>query len=43
MVTLHDVARAAGVSISTVSRALSAPDKVAEATRRRVTAVVQEL
>lgn len=43
MVTLHDVARAAGVSISTVSRALSAPDRVAETTRHRVNAVVQEL
>jgi LacI family transcriptional regulator len=35
-VTIRDVARAAGVSISTVSRALSAPDQVAEDTRQRV-------
>ncbi|MGI8458577.1 MAG: LacI family DNA-binding transcriptional regulator [Propionibacteriaceae bacterium] len=35
-VTIRDVARAAGVSISTVSRALSAPDRVAEDTRLRV-------
>jgi len=32
-VTVRDVAKVAGVSISTVSRALSAPDQVAEATR----------
>ncbi len=35
-VTIRDVARAAGVSISTVSRALSSPDQVAEETRLRV-------
>lgn len=35
-VTIRDVARAAGVSISTVSRALSSPDQVAERTRLRV-------
>jgi LacI family transcriptional regulator len=35
-VTIRDVALAAGVSISTVSRALSAPDQVAEETRLRV-------
>ncbi len=43
MVTVHDVARAAGVSISTVSRALTAPDKVAVATRDRVTAAADAL
>lgn len=43
MVTVHDVARAAGVSISTVSRALAAPDRVAAATRDRVTAAAREL
>ncbi|MFI6426074.1 LacI family DNA-binding transcriptional regulator [Promicromonospora sp. NPDC050880] len=43
MVTVHDVARAAGVSISTVSRALSDPDRVAAATRDRVTRAAAEL
>lgn len=43
MVTVHDVARAAGVSISTVSRALATPDRVAGATRDRVTAAAREL
>ncbi|MBG6238524.1 DNA-binding LacI/PurR family transcriptional regulator [Mycetocola sp. CAN_C7] len=35
-VTIRDIARASGVSISTVSRALAAPEKVAESTRLRV-------
>lgn len=35
-ITLWDVARAAGVSAATVSRALEKPDTVAEETRRRV-------
>ena len=35
-VTIRDVAHRAGVSISTVSRALASPDQVAEATRVRV-------
>lgn len=35
-VTIRDVAREAGVSISTVSRALANPDQVAEATRTLV-------
>ncbi|MFJ3403237.1 LacI family DNA-binding transcriptional regulator [Promicromonospora sp. NPDC090134] len=43
MVTVHDVARAAGVSISTVSRALTAPERVAPATRDRVTRAAAEL
>ncbi|MGW2091960.1 LacI family DNA-binding transcriptional regulator [Promicromonospora sukumoe] len=43
MVTVHDVARAAGVSISTVSRALTAPERVAATTRDRVVRVAAEL
>ena len=43
MVTVRDVARSAGVSISTVSRALSAPEKVAPETRDRVAAVAAQL
>jgi DNA-binding LacI/PurR family transcriptional regulator len=43
MVTVHDVARAAGVSISTVSRALSNPERVAAETLERVTRVAAEL
>ncbi|WP_418274995.1 LacI family DNA-binding transcriptional regulator [Isoptericola jiangsuensis] len=43
MVTVHDVARVAGVSISTVSRALSTPDRVAPATRQRVRAAADGL
>ncbi|RWZ67902.1 LacI family transcriptional regulator [Labedella populi] len=36
MATIHDVARAAGVSISTVSYALSGKRSIADSTRRRV-------
>ncbi|PUB24102.1 LacI family transcriptional regulator [Promicromonospora sp. AC04] len=43
MVTVHDVARAAGVSISTVSRALGSPERVATETRDRVTRAAAEL
>ncbi|GAA4835567.1 LacI family DNA-binding transcriptional regulator [Luteimicrobium xylanilyticum] len=43
MVTVRDVARASGVSISTVSRALSDPTRVAAATRDRVQAAAREL
>jgi DNA-binding LacI/PurR family transcriptional regulator len=43
VVTVHDVARASGVSISTVSRALTSPLLVAAATRERVTRVAAEL
>ena len=41
--TLHDVARAAGVSTATVSRAMNSPAAVNEATRERVLRVVEEL
>lgn len=36
MITLEEVARKAGVSVSTVSRALTRPDRVARATREKV-------
>ncbi|GLY32593.1 LacI family DNA-binding transcriptional regulator [Kineosporia sp. NBRC 101731] len=42
-VTIRDVARAAGVSASTVSRALTVPGKVDENTRRRVLALADQL
>ncbi|MCW4459135.1 LacI family DNA-binding transcriptional regulator [Microbacterium sp. MPKO10] len=42
-VTIRDVAKEAGVSISTVSRALSSPNKVADATREAVESVVVRL
>lgn len=43
MPTILDVAAAADVSTATVSRVLSAPEKVTEATRRRVLKAVREL
>lgn len=42
-VTLADVARAVGMSASTVSRALSGTEKVNEATRQRIHKVAQEM
>ncbi len=41
--TVYDVAKAAGVSIATVSRVLNAPEKVRPATRARVLAAVDAL
>ena len=41
--TLHDVARKAGVSTATVSRALNTPDAVIESTRELVLRSVEEL
>jgi len=43
MATIQDVARSAGVSTATVSRVLSAPEVVAEATRARVLEAVSTL
>lgn len=43
MPTIHDVAARAEVSTATVSRVLSDPKKVSEATRRRVLKAVQQL
>jgi LacI family transcriptional regulator, galactose operon repressor len=42
-VTLHDVAREAGVAVSTVSRALSDPERVNVRTREHVQAVARDL
>ena len=42
-VTIQDVARAAGVSVSTVSRALAAPEMVREATRLHVVETANRL
>jgi LacI family transcriptional regulator len=42
-ITIHDVARAAGVSVSTVSRVLNDKDDVAPETYRRVRQVIQEM
>lgn len=40
--TVQDVARAANVSTATVSRALSAPDRVSEKARKRVTEAIKQ-
>ncbi len=42
-VTLHDVAREAGVAVSTVSRALADPERVNVRTREHVQAVASEM
>jgi DNA-binding LacI/PurR family transcriptional regulator len=42
-VTVYDVAAKAGVSISTISRVLNAPEKVNVTTRERVMAAIDEL
>lgn len=42
-VTLADVARAAGISASTVSRALSAPEKVNPETGKRIRRIAEEM
>jgi DNA-binding LacI/PurR family transcriptional regulator len=42
-ITVYDVAKKAQVSIATVSRVLNSPDKVNEATRKRVLAAVDTL
>ena len=42
-ITLNDVAKAAGVSVSTVSRALNQPERVRESTRERVLTAIDDL
>lgn len=41
--TLHDVAKAAGVSTATVSRCINSPDQVIEKTRARVEEAIRKL
>ena len=41
--TIYDVARAAGVSISTVSNALNRPDRVSKETRARIVECIDQL
>lgn len=42
-VTIRDIAARAGVAVSTVSRALSDPDRVNDATRERIEEIAREL
>ena len=42
-VTIHDVAKAAGVSISTVSKALNKGTRISDAMRERVSAVARDM
>ena len=41
--TLADVAKLAGVSTASISRALNEPDKVAEATRQKIQSAIDTL
>ena len=43
MVTLKDVAKVAGVSYATVSRALSGSSEIGEETRRRILKLCEEM
>lgn len=43
MVTINDIAKIAGVSVMTVSRALNEPERVSEATRNRIMVIVDKL
>lgn len=40
--TIKDIARLAGVSVMTVSRFFNAPEKLSDATRRRIEAIIQK-
>lgn len=42
-VTIHDLAKAAGVSVSTVSKALNDNGRMAEATRERIKRIAREI
>lgn len=42
-ISLHDLAKAAGVSTSTVSRALAFPDRISKKTRDKILQVAEEL